>query len=95
MVTTRFVTGKAKFIRLDVFKEGPGKFSGRRGNQGKQAVEGGIGHPRNYRHGAGMWLLSVVILDLGTGGTVLPKLIFSAHFSILSPNLLTNAVQLT
>ncbi len=97
-MTKRFLTGRAKFIRLDVsnyFKEGPGEVSGRRGKQRKQAVEGGIGHPINYRHGAGMWLLSVGILDLGTQrfGTV--KLSFNAHIDIFSPNLLTNAVKLT
>ncbi len=54
MVRTRFAIGRAKFFRLDVFKQGPGEVSGRRGQQGKQAVEGGIGHPRNYRQGADM-----------------------------------------
>jgi hypothetical protein len=39
---THFETGRAKFIRLDVFKQGPGEVSGRKliGQQGKQAVEG-------------------------------------------------------
>jgi hypothetical protein len=52
MVTTRFATGRAKFTRLDVFKQGPGEVSGRRGQQGKQAVEEGIENPRNYRQRA-------------------------------------------
>ncbi len=47
---TRFATGKAKLIRLDVFKQGPREI---RGQQEKQAVEGGRGHPRNYEQGAG------------------------------------------
>jgi hypothetical protein len=48
MVRTRFATGRAKFIQLDVFNQGPGEVSGRRGQQGKQkeAVERGKVHPR-------------------------------------------------
>jgi hypothetical protein len=46
MVRARFATGRSKFIRLDVFKQGIEEVSGRRGQQGKLAVEGGIGHLR-------------------------------------------------
>jgi hypothetical protein len=52
MVRTRFATGRAKFIQLDVFKQGAECSK----ENTKQAVEVGIGYPRKYRHGEGMGL---------------------------------------
>jgi hypothetical protein len=53
MVMTSFSTRMAKFIRLDVFKQGPREVSGRRRQQGKQAVEGGIRAPQKLQAGGG------------------------------------------